>query len=149
AGLGVLAREELAELLQRRDVVAGSLTQAPAGLLEVAELDVPDDAGYGLGGPRARDRVPPQLGIVAPGHRDHPLLDVPAAELDHHGHPLADPFPALLGWLVVALVDGDSHRQVHPRLGGDLVAEPSRGFQDRGRVISGDWDDLDLMRGDP
>src|SRR6266540_3435678 len=94
AGVGLLAGEELLELLERSDVIASPLAQALARLLEVAGVHVAEDAGDCVRRSLARDGVTGEPGVVAPGHRDHPLLDVPPAELDHHRHALADPLPA-------------------------------------------------------
>src|SRR5215210_2336717 len=102
AGLGVVAREELAKLLESRHVVVGALAQPPAGLLEVTGLHVAEHSGHGFGRPVAGDPLALQLCVVAAGHGDHALLDVPLAELDHDRGALADPLPALLRRLAVA-----------------------------------------------
>src|SRR4249920_338812 len=114
-GLGVVPREELTELADCGDVVAGALAQPLVRLLEVAQLDVPDHAGHRISGPLPRDRVTGELRVVAAGHRDHALIDVPAPELDHDRHTLADPLPALLGRLVVPQIDLGAQRRALPR----------------------------------
>src|SRR5262249_34848951 len=115
AGLGLLAGEELPELLERGDVVTGPLAEPPARLLEVASLHVAEPARDGLARPVAGDRVTLQHGVVAPRHRHHALLDVALAELDHHRDALPDPLPAFLGRLPVPRVDRRANRLLQPR----------------------------------
>src|SRR3954454_15240349 len=79
AGLRVVARKEFAELLKRRDVVARSLTQALARLLEEAELDVAEDAHDRLGRAIARDGVAGESLLVAAGPPPHPRFAVARA----------------------------------------------------------------------
>src|SRR4051794_5067601 len=145
ARLRLLTAEEVAELIQRRDVVPRALSQPARGLLEVAGLQVAEDADDGLGRPVTGDRIALQLEVVPPGHGDNALLYVPLAELDHDRHALTDPLPALLRWLSIALVDLHPDRPVGPILIGDLRTQRVGDLENGRGIVARDRDDLDLL----